>query len=177
VENLSGAVVVAYNLSFDRGFIQAELARCGRSWPDAPELDPLVFVRQLQRTQGSKKLGAVAARMGIALENAHRAVDDAEVAGRVLYGLATQLPARLRDLVELQRQWEAVQAQEFARWRRNRGASEDGGLLSTDANAAGSADEEADGTPSLGPAYVWGDETDPIRAMFIGFPDIGARRG
>ena len=29
---------------------------------------------------------------------------------------------------------------------------------------------------ALGPAYVYGDETDPVRAMFLQLPDSGSRR-
>lgn len=169
-QRLAGGVIVAYNLSFDRGFIARELERAGLGWPLAAELDPLVFVRQLHRNQGSKKLGAVAARLGITLENAHRAVDDSEVAGRVLLALADQLPAHLGDLVALQRQWETLQAAEQLRWRRNRENS--AGLLDDPSAAA----DDPDGRPSLGPAYIWGDETDFMRAMFATLPDVGSRR-
>jgi DNA polymerase-3 subunit epsilon len=170
-ERLSAGVVVAYNLPFDKGFIEAELVRAGLSWPEVHELDPLVFVRQLHRDQGSKKLGDTAARLGIPLDNAHRAADDAEVAGRVLLALAGNLPQRLGEAIQLEAQWRAVQDLERARWRRNRGQE---GLLSSAPTET--APEDEGGVMELGPAYIWGEETDPMRFLFSALPDVGTRR-
>lgn len=175
-KRLSGGIVVAYNLTFDKSFVASELTRAALQWPDdALELDPLVFVRQLHRGQGSKKLGAVAERLGINLENAHRAVDDAEVAGKVLLSLASGLPGDLNELIELQRQWEILQAQEQMRWRRNR--SNSSGLLDSEPGGPALSREADEGLPTLGPAYIWGDETDPMKALFRTLPEVGLRRG
>ena len=177
-EHLSRGVIVGYNLAFDRGFLLAELERAGLTWPEQPCLDPLILVRELHRNQGSKKLGVAAARMGIKLEEAHRASADAEVAGLVLLALARdygdRLPPALEDLIVLQAHWEQQQAAEQAAWRRNRGRSVDTGLLGAATAAPASLDE--DGVPALGPAFVYGDDTDPVRAMFVSLPDIGSRR-
>ena len=51
-------------------------------------IDPLAFARELYKHEDSRALGDMAARLGIALDNAHRATDDAEAALRVLYALA-----------------------------------------------------------------------------------------
>lgn len=163
---LEGRVFVAYNLPFDRAFIKAELERAGLDFPEVVPIDPLVFIRELHKNQGSKRLGAVAERLGISLENAHRAADDAEVAGRILYALAPQLPARLGDLRLLQGQWERQQANDMAGWRNRRG----GGM---EAVGGGLAQERGN---ALGPAYIYGDDTDPVRYMFVHLPDSGARR-
>lgn len=176
---LSQGVIVGYNLAFDRGFLTAELERAGLGWPDRPCLDPLILVRELHRNQGSKKLGAAAARMGIVLEEAHRATADAEVAGLVLLELAKRygdrLPQTVEELAVLQAHWEQQQAAEQAQWRRNRGKSQDSELLG--ASSGGPAlTVDDDGLTTLGPAYIYGDDTDPIRAMFVGLPDIGSRR-
>ncbi len=172
VSRLEGAVVVAYNLSFDKGFIGAELTRCGRQWPKVAELDPLVFVRQLHKGQGSKKLGAAAARMGLELTDAHRAVNDAEITGHLLLRLADQLPQSLEDLLVLQTQWEALHAQERALWRRNRTGGGEASILNAPTPMA--VDEE--GLVALGPAYVYGEDTDPLRSLFAGLPDAGSQR-
>ena len=108
---LSGCVPAAYNAPFDRAFIVGEFARTASlSSPDraaAPErvedtppgpsvvppalrkdvewLDPLVWAREIQQGEKSRALGEVAARLGVKLENAHRASDDAEAAMLVLY--------------------------------------------------------------------------------------------
>ena len=170
-ERLAGRVLVAYNLSFDRGFVSAELARAGRTWPTAPELDPLVFARQLQAAAGSKRLGAVAERLGIRLEEAHRAVDDATTAGRVLYAFRTQLPERLNELVELQAQWARQQEQQLAARRRMRGAVDADDDLSPAFEAV-----RAGGTIALGPAYIYGQEPDPLRFFYGQLPDVTVRR-
>ena len=163
---LEGKVFVAYNLAFDRAFVRGELERCGFNWHDPPYIDPLIFVRELHRNQGSKRLAAVAARLGISLENAHRAADDAEAAGRVLYALASQLPQQLDDLIMLQSQWEAQHANEMASWRNKRESRFDD-VGAFDAAERGNA---------LGPAYIYGEDTDPVRAMFTHLPDSGSRR-
>ena len=163
---LEGRVFVAYNLAFDRAFLRMELTRCQLEWPDAKNLDPLIFVRELHRNQGSKRLVAVAERLGLTLDNAHRAAADAEVTGHVLYKLADQLPNQLNDLLLLQSQWEQQQENEMAGWRNRRGGAIDspiGSGMSDRGNA-------------LGPAYIYGEDTDPIRAMFTHLPDSGSRR-
>ena len=171
LNRLEGAIVVAYNLSFDKGFIGAELERCGRKWPGVSELAPLVFVRQLHKGQGSKKLGAAAARMGLELTDAHRAVNDAEITGHLLLRLAEQLPQSLEDLLVLQTQWEALHAQERALWRRNRAGGGEASMLATPAPMV--VDDE--GLMALGPAYVYGEDPDPIRALFASLPDAGSQ--
>jgi DNA polymerase-3 subunit epsilon len=95
---LEGRVPIAYNASFDRTFIYAEMRRAGiapstqMSVPPALRtnvewIDPLVWARIAQPEVRGFKLGDVAARLGIDLVNAHRATDDAEAAGSVLLEL------------------------------------------------------------------------------------------
>lgn len=92
---LEGRVPVAYNASFDRTFIYAEMRRAGvapstaMSVPPALRtnvewIDPLVWARIAQPEAKGFKLGMVAERLGVSLVNAHRATDDAEAAGSVL---------------------------------------------------------------------------------------------
>ncbi len=118
-----GAVPLAYNAEFDRGFLHAELARSGLTFPDMPPLfqsdvrwlDPLTFAREIQKNERSRALGEVCERLGIPLENAHRATDDATAAGRVMvafladprvpptYGALLKEQLRLDRLFELTR--------------------------------------------------------------------------
>ncbi len=126
---LGDAVAGAYNAGFDRGFVLAEVARAGGpilNGPPALEegvdwLDPLVFAREMWKGQGeSRALAAVAERLGIALERAHRATDDAEAALRVFYAMApdARLPKSYGALVREQRRL-ARQQQEAQRfWRK-----------------------------------------------------------
>ena len=165
---LEDRIFVAYNLAFDRAFLQSELGRVDRQWDEPRCIDPLIFVRELHRNQGSKRLAAVAERLGIDPGNSHRAADDAEVAGKVLYSLAEHLPERLDELLMLQSQWERQQDNEMAGWR--------GGRRTSAIDASVGDGTLADRGNSLGPAYVYGEDTDPVRAMFVHLPDSGSRR-
>jgi DNA polymerase-3 subunit epsilon len=173
---LEGRVCVAYNLDFDRSFITAELERCGTTWPGGAALDPLVFARELQRDEGSKRLGNVAQRLGIELVDAHRAVDDATVAGLVLFAFRDKLPERLDDLLELQGQWAKQQEQQMAAWQRRRRTGnievqDDSVPTDTSRSSEKSKDEI-----SLGPAYIYGDEPCPVRFFYKQLPDSGSKR-
>lgn len=155
-DRLQGVGLVAYNLSFDRSFIQNELERCGLTWPDAsPTLDPLIFARQFFKDSRRKNLATISSLLGIPLEEAHRADHDAEVAGKVLFAFEDKLPQSLDQLLILQGQWEAAQAQAMSGWK------------SFDNNFASLGGAEV----GLGPAYIYGDETDPLRALFTSVPE------
>ena len=171
---LVGKVLVAYNLAFDEGFIRTELERTGRSLPDVPKLDPLVFARELQKNAGSKKLGKVAERFGIELSDAHRAVNDAEVAGKVLYAFREQLPPRLDDAATLSATWSKQQEEKMATRRRWRGQLVDDAPAQS-AAAQSIGDEDSEDDIVLGPAYVYGTEPDPIRFFYGLLPDAGVR--
>jgi DNA polymerase-3 subunit epsilon len=84
-------------------------------------LDPLVWARELQQGERSRALGEVAARLGVALENAHRAADDAEAALRVLLilGRDVRVPRTYSSLVQEQRRLSMAQADErrLNKWR------------------------------------------------------------
>jgi DNA polymerase-3 subunit epsilon len=127
---LEGSIPAAYNASFDRAFLVNELVRAGY----APALDaapipafrrevvwvdPLVWARELQREERSKALGDVAARLGVALENAHRASDDAEAALKVLYLLAAdaRVPKIHAAFVQEQRRLSQIQSDERRFWK------------------------------------------------------------
>ena len=77
-------------------------------------VDPLVWARELQQGERSRALGEVAARLGIALENAHRASDDAEAALKVLLALGrdVRVPPTYAALVQEQRRLAMAQADE-----------------------------------------------------------------
>jgi DNA polymerase-3 subunit epsilon len=123
---LVGCVPAAYNASFDRAFLANEFARAGSSSPapalrkDVEWIDPLVWARELQSEERSRALAEVAARLGIALENAHRASDDAEAALRVLLTLGRDMrvPRTYSALVQEQRRLSLEQADERRlKWR------------------------------------------------------------
>jgi len=92
LQAMEGAVPVAYNAEYDRKVIHAEIARLTRPAQRQPPclrrnvewLDPLLWARELQKNEKGKSLGEVSARLGIEIPQAHRALDDAEAALKVL---------------------------------------------------------------------------------------------
>ncbi len=126
---LRGRIPVAYNAGFDRSFIYAEMRRAGiapskgRASPPALRvgtdwIDPLVWARALQPGAKGFKLVEVAARVGVDLTNAHRATDDAEATGKVLYALlANERELTYRGLISRQRGYLSGQAGRGG-WRR-----------------------------------------------------------
>ncbi len=125
--HLSGRLPVAYNADFDKRFLLAEFARVKRpihgELPPAARketvwIDPLVWVRELHRDQKGHKLVDVCERLGIDLENAHRASDDAEATGRVLLRLAQDMPETYSELIRIQTQYAAQQDADRPAWRR-----------------------------------------------------------
>jgi DNA polymerase-3 subunit epsilon len=123
---LAGCVPAAYNAAFDRAFLHAELARAGMPASPPPALrrdvewlDPLVWAREIQSDERSRALGDVAQRLGVALEQAHRASDDAKAAMLVLYklGVDPRVPPKYGPFVQEQRRLAHAQADERRRWR------------------------------------------------------------
>jgi len=80
-------------------------------------IDPLVWARALQPDEKSRKLGDVAARLGVPVGRQHRAVDDAEVALRILWCFSNdpRMPLEYAEMVREQRRLELEQ-QEKRRW-------------------------------------------------------------
>ena len=127
---LKGCVPAAYNALFDRAFMMSEFSRAKSAgaveYTDVPALtrevewlDPLVWARDLQDNEKSRSLGDVAARLGVKLENAHRAEDDAEAALRVLYALGrdARIPRAYGAMVQEQRRLSQKQADARRMWR------------------------------------------------------------
>jgi DNA polymerase III subunit epsilon len=121
---------VAYHALFDRAFLHAEITRAGHvrrsRMPAAFEndvvwVDPLVWARELHKDEKGHRLGEVCARLGIRLDNAHRAASDAEATGRVLLALAPHLPTTYSELIRLQTQYGARQDVDMAMNFRRRG--------------------------------------------------------
>ena len=128
------AMPMAYNEPYDRTVLHCELDRIGdynadilafdrkQTW-----IDPLVWVREFDKFvkgKGRNKLTVTAERYGIKLDNAHRAVADAEATMKVFMHIAPKIDAiTLSDLLEAQKVLAANQEAEFARWRaRKKGA-------------------------------------------------------
>ncbi|WNQ13770.1 PolC-type DNA polymerase III [Paenibacillus aurantius] len=85
VEFVGDAILVAHNARFDMGFIQANLKRLGHPVLPNPVLDTLEMARFLYPSLKNHRLNTLSAKFKVSLENHHRAIDDAEALGNVLY--------------------------------------------------------------------------------------------
>ena len=127
---LAGRVPLAYNAEFDKRFLMAEYNRCSvveaRPVPafrrNIEWIDPLVWVREVQKDEKSKALGEVCQRLSIPLTNAHRASHDAEAALLVLRAISTdmRIPRTYAAFLQEQRRLSRQQDEERARWRKDR---------------------------------------------------------
>jgi DNA polymerase-3 subunit epsilon len=124
---LDACIPAAYNASFDRAFLANEFARLPAAPPKLPPglrrdvdwVDPLVWAREIQRAEKSKALSEVATRLGVKLDRAHRASDDAEAALLVLYALSedSRIPRSYGALVQEQRRLALLQLDERRFWK------------------------------------------------------------
>jgi DNA polymerase-3 subunit epsilon len=128
-EALRGAIPAAYNAAFDKAFIHAELARSGMMPAELPPAfrrdvewtDPLILARELHQDAESRALGEMAARLGIEIERAHRATDDARAALKVLYAFAAseRVPRKYAALIQEQRRLGREQEEARRFWKKS----------------------------------------------------------
>jgi DNA polymerase-3 subunit epsilon len=86
---LTARVPVAYNAAFDRRFLVQEIKRTCPDREGLPPafhdntewIDPLIWVRRFHKYAKGKKLTDMCPRLGITLEDAHRATAVAKAAG------------------------------------------------------------------------------------------------
>ncbi|NLD16025.1 MAG: PolC-type DNA polymerase III [Tissierellia bacterium] len=83
---ISNSILVAHNASFDISFIKNSFERYGLEFKK-PYIDTLELSRIFYPNVRSHSLGNVAKRLGVSLENAHRAVDDAKATGEIFVKL------------------------------------------------------------------------------------------
>jgi len=125
---IAGAIPVAYNAEYDRKVLVAELARIGLL-PEKPPpalrrnvewLDPLIWARELQKTEKSRTLVEVAERLGVTHGQAHRAADDAIATLEVLgvFRRDPRVPRTYGAFVQEQRRLARLFDGERQRWRR-----------------------------------------------------------
>lgn len=81
-----GSVLVAHNASFDIGFIRKNMAQIHRKF-NTPYLDTLRMARCLYPHYTKFNLGFLCKKLGISLQNAHRAVDDSAATGELFLKL------------------------------------------------------------------------------------------
>lgn len=126
---LEGRLPVAYNATFDKKFLHAELERMGETtWgehlppamqSDVEWIDPLVWAREQFPDKGAR-LGDMCAHLGITLDGAHRAANDAEATGKVLLAISSYMPATYGELIRVQVRYAAQQDVDLAIWRGRR---------------------------------------------------------
>ena len=101
---LDGSLAVAHNFPFDKAFLSQEFKRCDLSWPDpVAELDTIDMSRKWFPDARGHKLSDVCSRLGISLEGAHRAVNDAEACGKAMLEMAHRaesLPEELGPMLD-----------------------------------------------------------------------------
>ena len=100
---LEGAVTVAHNYPFDQGFLASEFKRCHLDWPlPVAEIDTLDLSHRYFQGVHGHKLEQLANRLGVSLEGAHRAVNDAEACARSFLALTRRndAPTDLDGLIE-----------------------------------------------------------------------------
>lgn len=84
VAAVDGAVLVAHNAPFDVGFLTAEMARAGFTWPDPPVRDTLKAARKLLPQLANHRLVTVAEHFGVPFDgDAHAALVDTLVCAQV----------------------------------------------------------------------------------------------
>ncbi len=105
LEFLGSDVLVGHNVDFDLDFTRHYAEREGLDFREAGSWDTLGLAQMLLPTLANHRLATVALRLGVSLEGAHRACEDAEASGRVLLelrrralGLPDHLLAELREL-------------------------------------------------------------------------------
>lgn len=103
LELLKGKVLVAYNATFDRNMLAAECRRAGLQLPEGDWIDPLIWARHFHAGYRSRSLGEVCVRLGIALHEKHRALQDAEATLAVLRAFAPQMPKEYGPMMSLQK--------------------------------------------------------------------------
>ena len=90
LEFCQDSILVAHNASFDMGFISENAKRLNISFTNSV-LDTLSLSREMLRDIKSHRLDKVADHLGLVLTNHHRALDDAQVTGKILLELLKRL--------------------------------------------------------------------------------------
>ncbi|MFC7320669.1 ATP-dependent DNA helicase DinG [Halobacillus campisalis] len=85
------AYIVAHNIEFDLGFLNAELNACGFSSLNNQIIDTVELARVLIPTSPSFKLGRISEALNFGHDRPHRALSDAQVTGELLIYLLDSL--------------------------------------------------------------------------------------
>lgn len=94
---IESGLPAAYNAPFDQRMFAFELGRLGLELSPVVWIDPLPWVRKIDKFKKSKKLVDACRRRDIPVR-AHDALGDAVAALQLLYAIAPQLPSDLEEL-------------------------------------------------------------------------------
>lgn len=97
----------SYNTPFDHPFLVSEFERTTIDMPDRPFLDPLIWIKKYEKYPW--RLSEVAKRHGVAMEGAHRAGADAQMAAHLMLLFMNKMPDDLNTAIALQEQWRVEQ--------------------------------------------------------------------
>lgn len=88
-EFIGDSILVAHNASFDMGFLQRGLENIGQEPVTNPVLDTLELGRALYPGMRNYRLNTLCAKFNIRLDQHHRAVQDAEATGHLLWRMVS----------------------------------------------------------------------------------------
>lgn len=89
-------LIIGYAVGFDLAMLEREFSRAGLPWPTPRALDLRQLVRLAMPEFAEHSLEGIAARLGVAVTNRHRALPDARIAARIYLRLVPLL--RKRDI-------------------------------------------------------------------------------
>lgn len=158
--------IVAFNIGFDVPILERHLKEAGHDIHlPSTRIDPLIIARQFIKG-GSRKLESLCKRYQISHDNAHRADCDAIATGRLLFRLAEEfpdIPKHTNELLGKLAAWEKEQdSSPSSMYRRNNRKSPTSSLSSSPFTG-------------LGNAFIYGTESDPLRALYSTAPIASQR--
>lgn len=100
-ERLEGAVFVAHNTDFDLAFLQNEFKRCGLGKWTGQKIDTVELAKIMFPSSASYRLQDITEELGIQLESAHRADDDAAATAELFLACLAKLEDLPKGTLEL----------------------------------------------------------------------------
>ena len=137
-ELLSGAVIVGWNVVFDRQMIEGTCAKYGRQMPDVEWVDLMPLYRQLKQLSKNCKLFEACDQMKVKAGD-HNAVNDALATARVLFAAANTEPE-----IQPEAQTALFEDEDAHKWE----------LPEVESWYAEDADEESEELPEVKPVAV-----------------------
>ena len=92
VDFINDTAVIAHNIGFDAGFVNAEAEKLGIVLKPNPCIDTVILGKIYFSGLYSYSLGKLSKALGINIENAHRAEDDAEACMKIFLKCIEKVP-------------------------------------------------------------------------------------